>query len=163
MNITNITPDETTKAMEEEIRCVIKSQYTWKAQLADNIFAIIGILVIVIATIWLVQDSQSFSQSLSELAPNAEAFKLNMEKIGILLSIEGVRMTIIQGTIGIGIGMVAIGMAWSSYRSSRRITQILINIVGLSSYSVLKGVAVGIEHLDKRLNERNHRKRAKRG
>jgi hypothetical protein len=126
MNITNITPDETTKAMEEEIHRVIKSQYAWKAQLVDNIFAIIGLLVIFISTIWLVQDFQLFSKSLSELAPNADVFRLNMDKIGVLFSIEGVRMTIIQGTIGIGIGMVAIGMAWSSYRSSRGLLKSLL-------------------------------------
>src|SRR4030042_1155971 len=119
----------------------IQAENKWKSTIAENLLTVIGFVIVIAASIYLYNLTQTVSRSLVELAPSQELFKQNIDKIGILFGAGGMQMTAAFGFLGVGMATMASGIAWSSYRSSNRNTKIVIYVMGSATDGILNSIS----------------------
>jgi hypothetical protein len=125
---------------QNEIREITKPKNRLGRWISDYSVMVMGLLIIISACFYLNHINQDLSQSVSELAPNPDIAKTNLDKIGILLGILSVEMTTFWGLLSLGIALLGVGLAIYVHHSSNRTSQLITAGLSATGRIILRAI-----------------------
>jgi len=129
------------REFEQEIHEITEPKNKLVEWINNYCLMVLGLLMVIGATVLSYLTYQDLSRSLTELAPNPDMAKANIDRISILLSTVGIHMASIWGFLGLGIAFIGIGLAWYTHRSGIRTARIIVAGLGFTSRITIEAIS----------------------
>jgi hypothetical protein len=121
------TPSDIVNEFEKRMFEMRKPKNRLTQWVGDYALMVFGIMVVIIAMIWLNNTITELNRSMANLTPDAETSKANIGSIGILLSVKSFSETFDWGVIGFGFAAFGCGLALYTHRVTSRTNELFIS------------------------------------